>query len=296
MKYNGPLNRVLAVIKNSPAHKAGIQEGDVILRIGARNVDERKNLGDYIQKLGPNRNITIKVRRGMQEKFIRLTLGKNKDGEAVLGVINTPKRASTYKQKQASKAATVIHKPLAAPNSKDAPWANHYRNIQENKAKMEEQARNAAADKARVEAQRQALSDALAKTKADAAALKAKNDEATLRIAEAEAKAKDDNYFLQQAKSEMEGVQALLADMKGADALLQAKALRAKLRAKNLQSMEDTAAKVNEYLNANAEARAAEETISPITTRRISWRRVLAATTTLAGVAGAAGYLWLIWA
>lgn len=289
-KYNGPLNRVFAVIKGSPADKAGVKEGDVITRIGAINVNPEVPLGDYIQRLGPGRSITMKVNRGGQVKVIkRFELGENKDGDAVLGVINTPKRAQAYKVKQAQKAITKPA-PVAAPKtiSPEMTWEQHQRQIRENKARMEEQARIASAVKAKSDAEKAALADSLAKTKAEAEALKAKNDEAKTALALAEQKAEEDNHFLKQAKSEMEGVQALLADMKGADALLQAKALRAKLRSKNLNRMEQTAADVNAYLNETIAKREKEETLPPLTTRRISFKRVAVALSSVAAITAVA--------
>jgi len=105
--------------------------------------------------------------------------------------------------------------------------------------------------------------------------------------------AEDDNHFLKQAREEMEAVQALLADMKGADALLQARALRAKLRAKNLSYMERTTASVNAYLNKMADERRRETEIAPITVKRFIWKRAVAAATVLGTAIAGSVYAYL---
>lgn len=261
-------NRVLAVTKDSPASKGGLKEGDVITRVGKYNVGSHTKISDIVGKLGPNRKITVKVIRDGKTKVCHVTLGRDaKTGKAVLGISNNPKNVKV------------------SPVNKDTTWADHARRIAESKRQQAEQAK--------IASDKKALEASLAKTKADAQALKAKHDVAVDELAKAKLAAEDDNHFLKQAREEMEGVQALLADMKGADALIQAKALRAKLRAKNLSDMDRTTANVNAYLNKMADERRKETEIAPIAVKRLSWKRVVAAATVLGTAIAGSAYAYL---
>lgn len=261
-------NRVLAVTKDSPADKGGLKTGDVITRVGKYNVGQYTKISDIVGKLGPNRKITVKVIRNGKSKFCHVTLGRDaKSGKAVLGITNNPKNVKV------------------SMDTSKMSWADHARRIAESKREQAAVSK-AAADK-------KALEATLAKTKADAQVLKTKHDAAVDELAKAKLAAEDDNHFLRQAREEMEGVQALLADMKGADALIQAKALRAKLRAKNLSDMDRTTANVNAYLNKMADERRKETEIAPITVKRLSWKRVVAAATVLGTAVAGSAYAYL---
>lgn len=261
-------NRVLAVTKDSPASKGGLKDGDVITRVGKYNVGTYTKISDIVGKLGPNRKITVKVIRDGKTKVCHVTLGRDaKTGKAVLGISNNPKNVKV------------------SPVNKDTTWADHARRIAESKRQQAEQAK--------IASDKKALEASLAKTKADAQALKAKHEATVDELAKAKLAAEDDNHFLKQAREEMEGVQALLADMKGADALIQAKALRAKLRAKNLSDMDRTTANVNAYLNKMADERRKETEIAPIAVKRLSWKRVVAAATVLGTAIAGSAYAYL---
>lgn len=249
-------NRVLEVEKDSPAEKGGLKVGDVITRIGKYDVGPYTKISDILEKLGPDRKITVKVIRNGKSKYCHVTLGRDaRTGKAVLGITNNPKNVKV------------------AMDTSKMTLEEHYRRIAESNKKALETA----------------LEASLAKTKADAQPLKAKHDAAVDEALAAE----DDNHFLKQAREEMEAVQALLADMKGADALFQARALRAKLRAKNLSDMERTTASVNAYLNKMADERRRETEIAPITVKRFSWKRAVAAATVLGTAIACSAYAYL---
>ena len=265
-------NRVLAVSTNGPAARGGVQVGDTITKVGKYQVGANTKVSDIVQKLGANRKITVKVSRNGKSKFCHVTLGRDsKTGKAILGIDNNPKK--------------VAAKPL----TKETSWADH------SKANADSKAKQAVDSKSFSE--KKAFEATIAKTKAEADSAKAKQMAAVAELADAKnaakAAAEQDNIFLKQARQELESVQARLADMKGADAFLEAKALRAKLRAKNLNSMEKTAAEVNGYLNKVIAERAKETEIAPVSRRRINWRKTLAAATVLGTAVAGGAYAYI---
>jgi len=63
------------VTPGSPAEKAGITAGDVLLRFGAKEI---RNIYDYTYALGerkPGDKVTVVVKRGGQDVTLELTLG-----------------------------------------------------------------------------------------------------------------------------------------------------------------------------------------------------------------------------
>jgi serine protease Do len=71
--------KILAVVPNSPAAKAGLQADDVILKIEDRDV---RTLGDFdavMRALQPGNQVTLAFRRGSEQLSITLTLGKRPD-------------------------------------------------------------------------------------------------------------------------------------------------------------------------------------------------------------------------
>lgn len=270
-------NRVLAVTKDGPAARGGVQVGDTILKVGKYAVATNTKVSDIVQQLGKkgaNRSITVKVSRNGKSRYCHVVLGRdNKTGKAILGIENNPKKVSV----------------MAKPVTKDTTWAEHSKSIADSKASQ--------AAGAKMFSEKKALEMALAKTKAEAGVAKAKHGEAVAELVNvkdaAKAAADEDNHFLKQARLEIEGVQALLADMKGADALLEAKALRAKLRAKNLNNLEATTDKVNAYLGKVVEQRAKETEIPAITTRRFGWKKAIAAASVLGTAVAGGAYAYV---
>ena len=60
----------------SPATKAGVTEGDVIVAVDDREIDNPRDLARTIASYAPNTKIALKVVRGGEEQVIDVTLGK----------------------------------------------------------------------------------------------------------------------------------------------------------------------------------------------------------------------------
>ncbi len=63
-----------AVLKDSPAQKAGIQAEDVILEINGKKIDDGTSLGNLIQQYGIGDVIKLKIQRGDKVMDISVTL------------------------------------------------------------------------------------------------------------------------------------------------------------------------------------------------------------------------------
>ncbi|QQG52993.1 MAG: serine protease [Candidatus Falkowbacteria bacterium] len=67
-----------AVVKNSPAANAGLQEGDVISWVNNQALDANNDLADIIASFNPGDNITLTYIRNGVEKEVTLKLGEEK--------------------------------------------------------------------------------------------------------------------------------------------------------------------------------------------------------------------------
>ena len=68
----------IAVKKNSPADKAGLLEGDVIISINDISLDKVNNLADIIQSYAAGSKINLVIMRDGAEKVVELILGEQK--------------------------------------------------------------------------------------------------------------------------------------------------------------------------------------------------------------------------
>ncbi|PIR66680.1 MAG: hypothetical protein COU51_02645 [Parcubacteria group bacterium CG10_big_fil_rev_8_21_14_0_10_36_14] len=64
----------LAIISSSPANKAGLEEGDIILEVGGKKVTENSSLAKIISKYDVNDTIILKVLRKGKEISVSATL------------------------------------------------------------------------------------------------------------------------------------------------------------------------------------------------------------------------------
>lgn len=67
---------IAGVMRGSPADKAGIKPGDVLLAIGERTVTDAQEMLSRIASLEPGQNIPFRIRRGSQETTVTVAIGK----------------------------------------------------------------------------------------------------------------------------------------------------------------------------------------------------------------------------
>ncbi len=66
---------VSEVVEDSPADKAGIEEGDIIIEFGGKRVESPEKLRDLVAKREIGDEVKIKVVRGKRTKSVRVALG-----------------------------------------------------------------------------------------------------------------------------------------------------------------------------------------------------------------------------
>jgi serine protease Do len=67
-----------AIVKDSPAEKAGLKSGDIITEINGEKITSKNILGDVIQKYNVGDSITLKVLRGSETLDIPIVLEERK--------------------------------------------------------------------------------------------------------------------------------------------------------------------------------------------------------------------------
>jgi len=69
----------VAVVPNSSAEKAGLQEGDIILEINQEKITSQNSLAKIIKKYNPEDKVSLKILRKEEERIIDVILGEYKD-------------------------------------------------------------------------------------------------------------------------------------------------------------------------------------------------------------------------
>jgi serine protease Do len=64
-----------AIVANSPADKAGIKDGDVIVRLEGIDIDDEHPLESVLVQFAPGKTVTVEVLRGGQTLKLQVTLG-----------------------------------------------------------------------------------------------------------------------------------------------------------------------------------------------------------------------------
>lgn len=72
---------VAKAYEDNPAHKAGIQQGDVIIMINGKKIDTARDLTLTIANLKVDETIAVKLIRQGKEKKVDVKLGKRPDGD-----------------------------------------------------------------------------------------------------------------------------------------------------------------------------------------------------------------------
>jgi S1-C subfamily serine protease len=71
--------RIVEVLPDSPAAKAGLKNGDIILKVGDVKPENIQGLVDLVRRLKPGDAEVFKVRRGTEEMSFDVIIGKRPD-------------------------------------------------------------------------------------------------------------------------------------------------------------------------------------------------------------------------
>ena len=73
---------VASVSKDSPAEKAGIKQGDVIIKFNGAKIDQMRELPKLVSRAGVGKRASVEVLRDGKRRSFRLTLGRLEDAVA----------------------------------------------------------------------------------------------------------------------------------------------------------------------------------------------------------------------
>lgn len=106
---------VAEVAKDSPAERAGLKSGDVILQFDGRAIKDSSDLPLQVARVAPGTNVQLKISRNGKEMSLPLTVGELKDKEVVasaekssLGLSVQPVTAQLAEQLGLARAEGVV--------------------------------------------------------------------------------------------------------------------------------------------------------------------------------------------
>ncbi len=82
--------QAIELTPGGPAHQAGLQRGDVVVRFNGREVDSLKSFGEQVKGLDPRMSVPMEIIRDKKKTALNITIGSR--GERKLG-LGQPKRA-----------------------------------------------------------------------------------------------------------------------------------------------------------------------------------------------------------
>lgn len=74
LAWNDPAMDIQGVIKNSPAAKAGLRTGDIVLKINSEEISLKTDLSEIIQEYSPGDELSVTILRNGNEENIKLKL------------------------------------------------------------------------------------------------------------------------------------------------------------------------------------------------------------------------------
>lgn len=77
--YNLPVSKgtiVMRVVEGSPAYKAGLEEGDIILKVGDAGIESMQQLLGEVNKKSRGEKVRLAVIRGKEKFTVEVKLGK----------------------------------------------------------------------------------------------------------------------------------------------------------------------------------------------------------------------------
>jgi S1-C subfamily serine protease len=101
------------VIPASPAAKAGLQVGDVVLAVGEHPVASAADFAATLRLLRPGARLSLRVRRLQEELRIQVQSGERPDGVAAAGVV--PAEAEAERPARPAVPAVPVLPPVATP-------------------------------------------------------------------------------------------------------------------------------------------------------------------------------------
>ena len=72
--FRGPGVKVASVIENSPAAKAGVQKGDILVSIDGQQLKDLRAFSQLLRARAPGDVVKVRIRRGDQEQIVEATL------------------------------------------------------------------------------------------------------------------------------------------------------------------------------------------------------------------------------
>ena len=66
------------VVEDSPAEKAGLKKGDVIVKFGDESIDDSEDLTEAVRGVKPKSVVKVELYRGSEKKSVEVKVGKNK--------------------------------------------------------------------------------------------------------------------------------------------------------------------------------------------------------------------------
>ncbi|MEO5858472.1 MAG: PDZ domain-containing protein [Pyrinomonadaceae bacterium] len=90
---------VAKVIEGSPAQSAGLQDGDVIVRIDGEDISSGRKLTRLVSEISPDHTAKVTVLRGGSEREINVTLGKRPMPKFAEGAFASPEGFKNFEFK-----------------------------------------------------------------------------------------------------------------------------------------------------------------------------------------------------
>jgi membrane-associated protease RseP (regulator of RpoE activity) len=82
---------VTRIVKDSPAEKAGLRQGDVIVRIDGENVTSVRKLNRVVSEIAPDQSVRVTISRGGSEQELTATMGRRSMTNTFSGLLkNSP--------------------------------------------------------------------------------------------------------------------------------------------------------------------------------------------------------------